>query len=121
MAVAYTWPATLPQYVDASFSETGGVNIVRTPTDMGPAKQRRLSKRVQTMNVTFNMTTAQVEILRGFVEDTLKGTARFGFNHPRTNSQVEARIQPGNGGEMYQISYLVPSFWRVSMILEILP
>lgn len=118
---SYVWPALLPQKPQQNFSETGGVLILRTPQDKGPAKQRRLGKRTNTMQCSFHMTTAQVEILRVFVEDTIKGTARFGFTHPRTNAIVEVRIVASQEGEMYSVSYIMGDVWNVSMTLEVLP
>jgi hypothetical protein len=67
------------------------------------------------------MDTSQVEALRVFVEDTIKGTARFGFPHPRTAAIVEARIVASDNGEMYSVSYIMGDNWTVSMQLEVLP
>jgi hypothetical protein len=89
--------------------------------DAGPAKQRRRGVKSQTMQVSFIMTTAQVADLESFVEDTIRGTARFGFTHPRTKSIEEVRIVPQSGGDMYSITYLAPEYWTVSLQLEILP
>jgi hypothetical protein len=89
--------------------------------DAGPAKQRRRGARPQTLQVTFIMTTSQVATLEMFVKDTIKGVARFGFTHPRTNIIEEVRMVPQNSGELYTISYLAPEYWTVSLQLEILP
>lgn len=121
MAYSYIWPASLPQSPQKGFTETGGVLVIRTPMDAGPAKQRRRGQRPQIMQVSFVMTTAQVSQLESFVKDTIKGTARFGFTHPRTQAIAEVRIVPQNGGEMYNITYLAPEYWNVSLQLEILP
>lgn len=121
MAYSYIWPPALPQNPQENFSETGGVLLLRTPQDKGAAKQRRIGKRINTMQCTFHMRTSQVEALRVFVEDTIKGTARFGFPHPRTGAIVEARIVASDNGEMYQVSYTMNNVWNVSMQLEILP
>ena len=67
------------------------------------------------------MSTAQVEILRAFVQDTLRGTMRFGFTHPRTLDVVEVRVVPQGDGQLYSISYLLPEYWQVSLQLEVLP
>lgn len=121
MAVAYVWPGTLPQFVTRDFSEDGGVLIAATPTDKGPPKQRYLGVRPSVLGVSLQMTSAQVEIFRTFADTTLKGTARFGFPHPRTASQVEARIVPSADGKLYDINYLAPNLWRVSFGLRVLP
>lgn len=121
MAVAYVWPVTLPQKPRQDFNEDFGVLVLRTPMDRGPAKQRFVGARPDTMRVPFYMTTAQVATLRTFIKDTLKGTARFGFPHPRTGVQVEARIIPQEGGKMFDDSYFSPDVWTVNINLEILP
>jgi len=121
MAYTYIWPASLPQSPQKGFAETGGVLVLRTPMDAGPAKQRRRGQRPQGLQVTFIMTTAQTVTLEAFVRDTIQGTARFGFTHPRLNIVVETRIVPESEGQMYSFTYLAPGYWTVSLELEILP
>ena len=121
MAYAYVWPPSLPQSPQKGFAETGGVLVLRTPMDAGPAKQRRRGQRPQTMQVSFIMTTAQTQTLETFVKDTLQGTARFGFMHPRLQTIVETRIVPQGEGQLYSFTYLAPGYWTVSLQLEILP
>ena len=121
MAYAYIWPMGLPQKPNTDYSENSGALILRTSMDAGPAKMRRRGARTNSMQVSFEMSTAQVEILRAFIEDTLKGTARFGFTHPRTNEIVEVRIVPQQDGALFNISYILPEFWKISMQMEILP
>lgn len=117
----FTWPLGLPQRPQQNYSEDGGVLVVRTPVDKGPAKQRRLSKRIHNLSCSFHMSSAQVEMLRSFVEDSLKGTIRFGFPHPRTQQIVEVRIVPQDGGKMYTLNYVVLNVWDVSLQFEVLP
>ena len=121
MAYSYVWPATLPQVVQKGYTETGGVLVLRTSMDAGPAKQRRRGARTQTLQVSFLMTTDQVTALKTFVEDTLRGTSRFGFTHPRTNEVVEVRIVPQQDGAMYSVQYVAPNYYTVPITLEILP
>jgi hypothetical protein len=121
MAYAYVWPPSLPQSPQKGFTETGGVLVLRTPTDAGPAKQRRRGEKPQTMQVTFIMTTAQTQTLENFVKNTLQGTTRFGFTHPRLGTTVETRIVPQSGGDLYTFTYLAPGYWTVALQLEILP
>lgn len=121
MAYSYVWPATLPENPQKGFSETGGVLILRTPMDAGPAKMRRRGEKPQVLAVSFIMTTAQVQILDSFIKDTIKGTARFGFKHPRTESIVEVRMVPQNEGSLYTSNYAAPGYWSVSLQLEVLP
>lgn len=121
MAYSYIWPVTLPQKPNNNYSETSGVLLLRTTMDAGPAKLRRRGQRPATLQVTFEMSTAQVETLRAFTQDTLKGTARFGFTHPRTNEIVEVRIVPQQDGALFNIGYILPEFWTISMQMEVLP
>jgi hypothetical protein len=121
MAVTYVWPGSLPQAVRVDYSENAGALILRTPMDSGPAKLRRRGQRPDVMKVGFYMTPAQVTTLETFVKSTLKGTARFGFPHPRTNAAIEARIIPTDDGELYSASYVGPGIYAVDMQIEVLP
>lgn len=121
MAVSYIWPGSLPQRPTPQYSEIVGLNIAVTPMDAGPAKMRRRSSRPDKLSVVYEMTDAQLATLRTFVLTTLKGTARFGLPHPRTVTQIEARIVPTGEGDLYTISYVGPNFWLVSLQVEILP
>jgi hypothetical protein len=73
------------------------------------------------MQLSFHMSPAQLELFRVFVEDTIRGTARFGFPHPRTGAIVEARIVPEGGGQMYVANYIMQTVFSVSLNMEILP
>jgi hypothetical protein len=121
MAYSYIWPSALPQKPQTNFSETGGVNVLRTPQDKGPAKQRRVSKRIDEMQLSFHMSNAQCQILKDFVENTIQGTARFGYAHPITGQIQEVRIVPQEAGLMYTKSYVMLNVWSVSMTFEVLP
>jgi hypothetical protein len=120
MAYSVIWPPALPQTPLSNYSETVGVMIIRTQTDLGPAKQRRRAQRPDLLSMTFNMSTVQCETLRSFVQDTLRGTMRFGFTHPRKLTIVEARIVPQGDGQMYSINYIQPEFWQITIQMEIL-
>jgi len=120
------WPTTLPQSPQKGFTESIGANIIRSPMDAGPAKMRYRGKSPNQMNLSFIMTTAQVDTLETFVNDTLKGVKRFSFKHPRYAGQqnqptVEVRIVPQNGGQSYQLQYMAPGYWTVTTQFEILP
>jgi hypothetical protein len=118
---SYVWPPSLPQTPLASYSETSGAIILRTQPDAGPAKMRRRGKRPDTLSVQFDMSTAQVETLRSFLMDTLMGTVRFDFTHPRTLQVVEVRVVPQQDGQLFNLSYLLPEYWQVSLQMEVLP
>ena len=121
MAYTYTWPGTLPQSPQKGFTESVGALILRTPMDAGPAKERYRGKRANTMQVSFVMTTAQVATLETWIVDTIRGTARFGFTHPRKNTIVETRIVPQGDGELFTSGYLAPGYWNIALTFEILP
>ena len=121
MAYIYTWPTTLPQQPEKGYSETVGLLIMRSPMDAGPAKQRRRGRRPDTLSVQYTLSQAQVAILDSFIIDSLDGTTRFGFPHPRKYTTVEARVIPQSSGELYTLAYLAPGYYRASLQLEILP
>jgi len=121
MAVTYIWPGTLPQRVREDYTENSGALILRTPTDAGPAKLRRRGIRPSSLSVSFHMTDAQVATLNTFLLDTLRGVTRFGFPHPRLNTQVEVRVVPSGDGQLYSLTYITVGYWIVSMNLEVLP
>ena len=106
---------------NTDFTETGGINILRSPTDAGPAKQRRRSAKPQTLSMSYTMTPDQVVIFEDFVKNTLKGVSRFGWTHPRLGTVVEVRLIPQSGGDLYSISYVSPVRYIVSLQMEILP
>lgn len=120
MAYTFEWPSALPQYPDAGFSENIGALILRTPMDAGPAKQRKRGNSPNKMTVQYLMTTAQVELLENFVNDTLDSVARFGYYHPRKKTMVEVRVIP-QSGDLFTVQYKAPGYWTVNLQLEILP
>lgn len=116
------WSAqSLPQVPQKGFTESIGVSVIRSPMDAGPAKMRRRSVGVNTMDLSFIMTTAQTEALEAFITNTLNGVKRFSFPHPRTNATVEVRIVPSGDGEFFKLQYLAPGYWQTSLKFEILP
>ena len=122
MAYTYIWPITLPQSPQDNFTESGGgINVIRTAPDQGPAKQRRRGLTTRNMQVSFLMSNDQVGYLETFINNTIRGTARFGFKHPRTQETIEVRIVPQQDGVMFTSSYLAPGYWTIQLQLEILP
>lgn len=121
MAVSVIWPASLPQRPRQDYSEDLGARVLRTPVDKGPAKERYLGQRPDVLNVSFEMTNAQLATFETLVKTTLRYTRRFGFPHPRTGLQVEARIVPQGEGSYYRVSYWTPAIWLVDFVLEVLP
>ena len=45
------WPASLPQVPQKGFTESVGINVIRSATDAGPAKQRRRAARPNELSV----------------------------------------------------------------------
>ena len=125
------WPATLPQVPQKGFTESIGINVIRSATDAGPAKQRRRASRPNEMNLTFLMTTEQTKTLEAFIKNLptavlplipgISGTNRFTFPHPRLYTSVEVRIIPGSGGEYFNLQYVAPGFWSTSLKFEVMP
>lgn len=121
MAYSHIWPLSLPQKPNTNYSESSGVLVLRTPMDAGPAKMRKRGVRPSPLQLTFDMSTAQVALLETFTQDTLQGITRFGFPHPRTEEIVEVRIIPQGDGALFSINYILPERWSVSMQFEVLP
>ena len=123
MAYTYIWPTTgnFPQVPQKGFTESIGVNIIRSSMDSGPAKQRRRSAKPNSMQLSFILTTANVTELERWIKNDIKGVARFGFPHPRLNTTVEARIVPSGEGQLFELKYLAPGYWETSLNFEILP
>jgi len=116
------WPSTLPQVPQKGFQETVGINIIRSATDAGPAKQRRRASRPNDMTLSFIMTTAQTQVLDDFIKTSLNGVYRFQFPHPRIlGTTIDARIVPGSGGEFFTLQYVAPGYWSTSLKMEIMP
>jgi hypothetical protein len=117
------WPTAnnFPQVPQKGFTESIGVNVIRSNMDAGPSKQRRRASRPNTMDLSFIMTTAQTTELENFVKNTIQGVKRFSFPHPRTAATVEARIVPQSEGEFFRLQYLAPGYWQTSLKFEILP
>lgn len=120
MAASYTWPATLPAPL-IDMGEDVGLNILTSPMDKGPAKERYRGERPQQLSLSFAMTDAQVSTLDTFARTTTRGVSRFYFTHPRTGSTVEARFKKDDGGRLYSTAFLAPGYWKVAFMLEVLP
>ena len=124
------WPATLPQVPQKGFTESIGINVIRSATDAGPAKQRRRASRPNELSVNFLMTTAQTQKLEDFIKNLptntttpgIAGVNRFTFPHPRIlGTTIEVRIIPGSGGEFFNLQYMAPGYWSTSLKFEVMP
>lgn len=119
-----SWPTAnnFPQVPQKGFTESIGINIVRSQPDAGPAKQRVRARRPDTMQLSFILTTAECDTLESFIKNTLRGTKRFLFPHPRKlGTNVEARIVPQQDGQFFELQYLAPGFWQTQLTFEVLP
>jgi|LakMenEpi03Aug12_release.lakeMendotaPanAssembly.Ray.scaffolds.fasta_scaffold978949_1 hypothetical protein len=122
MAASYTFPASLPQYpLMAGYTESIGANIIRTPMELGPAKQRRRGSKPTTMSINYIFTDAQLTTFNTFVLDTIKGIARFNYTHPRTAASIEVRIVPSSDGSLFSCAKEGDDVWSVSFQIEVLP
>lgn len=115
-----TWPGDLPQSPQKGYSEDIGMNIIRSPMDAGPAKQRRRGLSPNNLEVSYILTTSQLETLQSFILSELNGVKRFNYTHPRTQQTVEVRVVPQGSG-LFKLQYLAPEYWSVQMTLEVLP
>ncbi len=113
------WPGTLPPLTEVqAYTETPGVQALRTEMEEGPAKLRRLPapmpdqlqfQQLYTLTQTQTMDTFYLTTLAG-------GTLSFDDTHPRTGSSVTFRLigRP-------QYSHLSGSLWTCTFTLEVLP
>ena len=123
------WPASLPQVPQKGFTESVGINVIRSATDAGPAKQRRRASRPSEFTLNFLMTTAQTQKLEDFIKNQptntttpgIAGVNRFTFTHPRLYTTVEVRIIPGSSGEFFTLQYMAPGYWSTSLKFEVMP
>jgi hypothetical protein len=122
------WPATLPKQPQKGYSESIGSNIIRSPMDAGPAKQRRRSASPAQLEVSWILSTTQLAALDTFIETKIGGGVnRFKFPHPRLSTYAtqstwkDVRMVPQGQGELYKLQYLAPEYWQVSTKLEVLP
>lgn len=88
MAAAYSWPGSLPQIPQQNYSESVGVTVSRVAMDIGRAKHRFISPRADKLNLTYLMTTAQLDIFEDFIKNTIRYTSRFYLTHPRRMARL---------------------------------
>lgn len=116
-----TWPLPpFPQTPQRGYQETVGINIIRSPMDAGPAKQRLRGRRPSTMALQFLLTKSEVDTLQTFINTTIYGVRRFSFTHPRTKSIIECRLVPQGEGQFFTLNYVAPDYYMVNLQLEVL-
>jgi len=121
MAYSIVWPPALPQVPVTPYSESGGVRMLSTPMDKGPAKTRLLGAKPDVIPLEFLMTGGQLDAFITFVKETTRGVLRFGFPHPRTKEIAEVRFLPTGDGDVYSVDNAGPRLWRVRFQVEVLP
>ncbi len=114
------WPASLPQRPLADgFAETPPNLLVRSATDIGPAKaRRRATAGVTRLRAAFRLSPSQLATFRSFFASDLQGGAlSFSWVHPVTGALGSFRIVPPPTIEPVAAGIA----WRVSLDLELLP
>lgn len=102
-----SWPATLPTYpLIEGGQETYGNNIIRTQTDVGPAKiRRRMTNAPSRFVMNFILSSTQMGYFDTFYHTTVSdGSVSFTMNNPRTGTcstlrffDVPVAVPLGNG------------------------
>lgn len=116
-----TWPPSLPPLAavdDRSYGESPPDVVLRSATDVGPAKlRRRTTAGVRPLTCTLPLTAAEVATLDTFYIATCAGGAlAFDGVHPRTGAAVTLRFTrppryTGDGNDN----------WTAAFALEVLP
>jgi hypothetical protein len=113
------WPFTLPQApIAEGYQESPGETVIRTPMDIGPAKQRRCyTVGIPQLTVTWELEGSEVDTFQTFFENTLEGGAlSFEMPHPRTGGSISVRfVKPPAWRSV------LGTGWQVQTVLEVLP
>lgn len=123
MSTIPSWPASLPkEWYDPNTPPDyqGQDNTIRSQVT-GPAKiRRRFTATPEDVTLVNTLTEDQLDLLEGFVKDTLFETGKFSWiDHTKTGRYVDYRFKAGwssvhrvhAGGEM----------WTVTLTLEQMP
>lgn len=114
-----TWPAGLPQrFLVDGYGEGLRDNLIRSETDIGPAKvRRRATAAPWPLTGSMLMTFAQYETFRDFVEDDLEdGAKTFWLPNQRAESGTWlVRFTEPASAQPLGVDL------RVSLSLEVLP
>ena len=116
------WPASLPQWFNLS-SYAGGIGDgrIRSRTDTGPGKSRRRSSATpEPIKASTDMTGAQLDILRAFVNGTLlNGSLPFTMPNPEKDVGNTLMVRFAERLPTWQAKET--DLWEVSLDLEVLP
>lgn len=115
------WPVGLPQYpIQAGYEESQPNNVVRTPMEAGPAKQRRrYTARVRPFMLALELTSAELDLFEAFYESTLAdGALPFEWVHPRTQAVLSFRFIGGQPPKWNAIGW---DLYTAILQTEVLP
>lgn len=116
------WPASLPQQVLVDgYKRSFGVGVVRTPMEIGPAKQRqRFTAVPQPFSAMTEVDRTQLATFQAFWRDTLgQGALPFDWVDPETLAPITFQFigdQPPSWNPMPG-----SQVWQIVLTLEILP
>ena len=113
-----TWPTALPQKpLMAGFQENPQNIVVRSQTDVGPAKARRRTTVAQiNFDMQFRLTSAQLATFRTFyATDIQSGVLTYSWKHPVSNVAGVFRLV-----EPPEIAPAGAS-WLIGLKVEMLP
>lgn len=117
-----TWPSTLPTLATSDgYRETQRSSTIRSETDTGPPKQRnRHTAFIKQYQLTFQMTSAQLDTFWVFYRETLGNGALsfYSLPEPRTGLAIHARIDTSNAPTVTRQGY---DTFLVAFTLEVLP
>ncbi len=107
------WPSSIKPLRE-NFSESQVSRVIRSDTEIGPAKARRRSQIIIT-NITFDVVVDKTDLftLKEFYEDN--DSTIFYFTHPLTDEQITARFLSPFSYSIYETMY------KSTFELEVLP
>ncbi len=117
------WPDSLPGFILKSWSYKKKSSILKSEMEVGPPKRRRrTTAEMSVCNGTLELTAAQFEIFREFLEVNLYGGIKpfmwpdFIAGEPR-----EVRLSIDTGGDLYSVKQSGKNSFKVSMTVEVHP
>ena len=117
--MAEAWPISLQDKLNEdAFGLDIGETVLRSDMDVGPAKvRRRMTKSVDTLTCSIDVTTSEYSTFLYFFDTTLNGGVnQFTFDHPITGAPTDFRF-----GGPPQIRSIGGGNFRVTMRWEQLP
>lgn len=112
------WPSSLPQTPLADgFTESRLSTVIRTETDVGPAKvRRRYTAEIRIVSMGLLLTSAQVATLETFYDSTLSGGVDpFDWVNHRTGAAASYRFRAPPA----YTEAGAPDYWQTVIDLEL--